>query len=139
MSVSLRRLLRVHEREGTPLEDLGVIPDYVHKMTKRDVLKGNTDLIYHAASFLPGLPVYKISVDVSSNAEKLTVKTKTENISRLDVFIDDRPQLSIDVINNSAEFFLELPLHEAYFMLIKGFKDNNLVAVQRDEISKRVL
>jgi C-terminal processing protease CtpA/Prc len=143
MRVSIRRTLRVHEREGMPLEDLGVIPDAslyvvestnVHKMTKEDLLNGNIDLINHAASILAKMPVYRISVDVSSNAERLTVKTKTENISRLDVFIDDRPQLSIDVINNSAQFVLERPRHKANFIKIKGFKDNNLVAVQGAEI-----
>ncbi|HEX2169713.1 MAG TPA: S41 family peptidase [Nitrososphaera sp.] len=132
MRVSIRRTLRVHEREGTPLEDLGVIPDYVHKMTKDDVLNGNIDLINDAASILAKLPLYTLSVDViSSDTEKLTVKTETENISRLDVFIDDRPQLSIDIINNSSQFVLKRPLHEAHFLEFRGFKDGNLVAVRR--------
>jgi Peptidase family S41 len=135
MRVSIRRTLRVHEHEGMPLEDLGVIPDYMHKMTKDDVLNGNVDLIDNAASILAKLPVYKISIDViSSNAEKLTVKTQTENISRLDVFIDDRPQLSIDVINNSSEFVLKRPLREAHFLEVRGFKDSNLVTVRRAKI-----
>jgi hypothetical protein len=135
MRVSIRRTLRVHEREGTPLEDLGVIPDYIHKMTKDDVLNGNIDLINDAASILAKLPVYKVSVDViSSNAEKLTVKTETENISRLDILIDDRPQLSIDIINNSSQFVLKRPPHEAHLLEVRGFKDGNLIAVRRVNI-----
>jgi hypothetical protein len=35
-----------------PLEDLGVIPHDLHKMTKDDVFNGNIDLINHAASGL---------------------------------------------------------------------------------------
>jgi hypothetical protein len=137
MRVSIRRTLRVHEREGTPLEDLGVIPDYMHKMTKEDVLNGNIDLINNAASILVKLPVYKVSIDViSSNAENITVKTETENISRLDILIDDRPQISIDIdiINNSSQFVLKRPLHEAHFLEVRGFKDGNLIAVRRVSI-----
>lgn len=137
MRISIRRTLRIHEREGMPLEDLGVIPDEMHKMTKDDVLDGNVDLINHAASILTKLPLYKISVNViiSSNAEKLTVKTETENISRLDVFIGSRPQLSVDVTNNSAKFVLERrPQHEGLVLEIRGYKDNNLVAVKRAEV-----
>jgi hypothetical protein len=143
MRVSIRRTLRVHEREGMPLEDLGVIPDAslyvakstdVHKMTKEDLLNDNIDLINHAASILAKMPAYRISLDVSSDAEKLTVKTETENISRLDVFVDDRPQLSIDVINNSAQFVLKYPQRKPSFIRIEGFKDNSLVAAHRAEI-----
>jgi hypothetical protein len=133
MRVSIRRLLRVHEHEGMPLEDLGVIPDHVHKMTKEDVLKDNKDLIDHAASILA---MHKISINISSNAEELTVKTKTENISRLEVSIIDQPLKSIDVINNSAQFVLERPRDEVPFIEIRGFKENNLVAVQRAKILK---
>jgi hypothetical protein len=125
--------LRVHEHEGMPLEDLGVIPDHVHKMTKEDVLKDNKDLIDHAASILA---MHKISINISSNAEELTVKTKTENISRLEVSIIDQPLKSIDVINNSAQFVLERPRDEVPFIEIRGFKENNLVAVQRAKILK---
>jgi hypothetical protein len=143
MRVSIRRTLRVHEREGMPLEDLGVIPDAslyvgestdVHKMTKEDLLNDNVDLINHAASILAKMPVYRISLDVSSDAERLTVKTETENISRLDVFVDDRPQLSTDVINNSAQFVLKQPRHKPSFIRVEGFKENNLVAAHRAEI-----
>jgi C-terminal processing protease CtpA/Prc len=135
MRVSIRRTLRVHEREGMPLEDLGVVPDLVHRMTKEDILNGNIDLINDASSILAKLPVYKISVDVvSSNSEKLMIKTETENISRLDVFIDDRPQLSIDVVNNLSEFILKRPVSGAHFLEIRGSKDGNLVAIRRAKI-----
>ena len=100
MRVSIRRTLRVHDREGMPLEDLGIIPDAgVHDMTKEDLLNHNIDLINHAVRILANMPAYRLSVDVSSDTERLTVRTKTENISRLDVFIDDRPDRS-----NSAQF-----------------------------------
>jgi len=37
---------------GTPLEDLGVVPDKRYHLTRRDVLGQNEDLITYAASLL---------------------------------------------------------------------------------------
>src|SRR5207253_7340824 len=43
-------------RSGVLIEDLGVTPDAIHKMTRSDVLNGNVDLIEHAASLLAETP-----------------------------------------------------------------------------------
>jgi hypothetical protein len=138
------------------LEDLGVVPDAslwvdgeknVHEMTKKDLLNDNVDLINHAAKILAKMPVHRITADVSSDVEKITFKTKTENIARMDVFIDDRPdrnnsakfvfrpQLSIDVINNSAQFVVKQPRNKPSFIRIEGFnKENELVAVRQTNV-----
>lgn len=50
--VSIRRTTRVGKNIGMPLEDLGVIPDHIHYMTKNDLLNKNADLIEKAASIL---------------------------------------------------------------------------------------
>ena len=107
----MRRLLRVNEREGMPLEDLGVVPNYKHDMTKDDVLKGNIDLINHAAKLLAGLPLYKLSAKVSflQLIESSTSALRPGVCSRLDVFSGGRPQLSLDVLNNSAQFVIKRP------------------------------
>jgi C-terminal processing protease CtpA/Prc len=131
MRVSIRRTLRVLEHEGMPVEDLGVVPDYKHDMTKDDVLKDNADLINHAASILAKKPVYKILTSINRTDGKISVNASTENISRLDVYLEDRPQRSMDVIDNSAEFILELPETGASFIELRGFKNNNLVATRR--------
>jgi hypothetical protein len=49
---AVRRSTRVGPRAGVPLEDLGVVPDQRHRMTRRDILQNNTDLIEHAAQLL---------------------------------------------------------------------------------------
>ena len=143
MRVSLRRTLHIHEHGGMPLEDLGVIPNAsvydnksanVHKMTKQNILNNNIDLINHAASILAKIPIYRISTEISSNGEKLIVKTETINISRLDAYIDNRPQLSIDVRNNSAQFDLKKPECDSSFIRIEGYNDKILVAVHREKI-----
>jgi C-terminal processing protease CtpA/Prc len=50
--VAIRRATRVRAQQGVPLEDLGVSADYVHQLTKRDIVDGNKDLIRTAAGLL---------------------------------------------------------------------------------------
>lgn len=50
--VAIRRTLGVGPNAGMPLEDLGVVPDERHHLTRRDVLEDNQDLIAHAAELL---------------------------------------------------------------------------------------
>ena len=49
---------------GVPIEDLGVVPDEVHKMTKNDVLN-NKAVINHAAEILAAaMPVFQLKAEV---------------------------------------------------------------------------
>ena len=48
MRVSIRRTLRVGAEGGTPVEDLGVVPDERHFMTRDDIMEGNVDLLNRA-------------------------------------------------------------------------------------------
>jgi C-terminal processing protease CtpA/Prc len=49
---AIRRSTRVKANAGVPLEDLGVQPDDIHLMTRRDILQSNADLIDKAGKFL---------------------------------------------------------------------------------------
>ncbi|UCG57942.1 MAG: amidohydrolase family protein [Phycisphaerales bacterium] len=51
-TIAIRRTLRVGQNAGIPLEDLGVRPDFIHQMTKRDLLERNEDLIAEACEIL---------------------------------------------------------------------------------------
>lgn len=117
-----------------PVEDLGITSQEKHYMTKDDTLKDNVNLINHAASILAKIPIYKISANVTRSNGEITVDASTENIFRLDVYLGDRPQKSMDVINNSAKCILELPETGVQFIELRGFKDNKLVAMRRVEI-----
>lgn len=48
-TVAVRRILR---KNGEPIEDLGIVPDVLHKITKNDLLFGNIDLIRRAMEVL---------------------------------------------------------------------------------------
>lgn len=128
MRASVRRTTRVGDKAGTPVEDLGVVPDERHYMTRDDLLKGNVDLINRAASMLAKLPAYTISVKVNSKASNtLNATVTTKNLSRLDVYINDRPQRSLDVKDGSTELQLPLPTG-ASILELQGFAENRLVA-----------
>jgi hypothetical protein len=52
MRVAIRRTIRVGDNAGLPLEDLGVVPDATHQLTRDDLMNGNPDLINEAAQIL---------------------------------------------------------------------------------------
>lgn len=50
--IPFRRFQRVGRQVGNEIEDFGVKADFVHTMTRNDILNGNVDLINHAARLL---------------------------------------------------------------------------------------
>jgi Peptidase family S41 len=54
--VALRRATRVHANIGVPLEDFGVAPEFLHRLTLRDVRSKNEDLITAAAQIFEQMP-----------------------------------------------------------------------------------
>lgn len=98
MRVSIRRTLRVGAAPGTPLEDLGVVPDQRHRLTRRDVIDGNLDLLDRAGQILAAQPVHRLAVQVGTGAGgTLTLEVEVSEADRLDVYVDDRPRSSVDV------------------------------------------
>lgn len=97
--VAVRRTTRVLARSGTPLEDLGVRPDELHLMTRRDVLHGNVDLINRAAEILAQKPGQRLTAKVVKGrvGSPATVIFDAENIDRVDVHVNERPLTSLDV------------------------------------------
>ncbi len=52
ISVTMRRSLRIGANEGRILEDVGIVPDILYRMTARDILEHNQDLFARAGSEL---------------------------------------------------------------------------------------
>jgi Peptidase family S41 len=97
MRVAIRRTLRVGQLSGTPVEDLGVRPDTVHKLTRNDLLAGNSDLLDAAGELLVSMPVRRLHVDTSLGADKLTARIDVDGIDRVDIALGGRPQGSYDI------------------------------------------
>ncbi|MFL5792755.1 MAG: hypothetical protein ACJ77H_01875, partial [Actinomycetota bacterium] len=51
-TVAVRRATRVGDQAGLPLEDIGVIADSVHHLTRADLTDGNRQLLRAAAALL---------------------------------------------------------------------------------------
>lgn len=127
MRVSIRRTLRVGEEAGTPLEDLGVVPDLLHNMTRQDLLNHNMDLINRAAEILNDMPVRQLEVITESvTPGNVQLVLTTQGITRLDVYVNGRPQGSLDFTDGETE--LNLPLPGINSISLEGYDDNELVA-----------
>lgn len=128
MRVSIRRTLRVGRRAGTPVEDLGVLRDVSHDLTRKDLLEGNVDMIAKAASLLRPRPVYALKVNVNGS----NVTADVQRIDRLDVYVNERPVQTIDVQGNRATF--PVPGTGPRVVELRGFEGGKLVARYRMEL-----
>ncbi len=141
MRAAVRRTLRVGERAGTPVEDLGVVPKHEHEMTRDDLLHGNRDLIEKAGEILAGLPSYKLAASVVEvDEETLRLEVTTQNLSQLDIYLDRRPQRSLNVEDGSMSILLDLPSPlqpgGMVLLLLEGYEQDNMVARLRQEVRR---
>lgn len=124
--VAIRHTTRVGKRSGVLVEDLGILPDKVHKITRNDVLKNSVDVIEYATRLLSKMPVYSLEAKVINN-QPVTVATTSSKITRIDVTLNDRPYTSVDVNRGLAKFELpaSLPLG-ASVLELRGFHRGQL-------------
>ena len=127
---SIRRTLRVGALAGTPVEDLGVIPDVRHKLTKDDVLTGNVDLLARAGKMLAALPMRKLQVTATPGAGGgLKVTLQVANIDRADIYVDARPRGSLNIGGASATFTVS-GVAGAKGVRVEGYAAEVLVAAR---------
>jgi len=126
MRVAIRRTLRVGAQAGTPLEDLGVKPDSRRRLSRNDLLNGNADLIDRAGEILAGMPVRRLTASVAFTRGGMEVNAETLGIDRLDIYVDGRPDGSVDVADGQHT----IPVNAAggNTMRIEGFEGGVLVA-----------
>ena len=92
---AIRRVTRVGDNSGVLLEDLGVKPEELHRITRRDVLERNIDLIAHAGKILKTRDVQRLSAKPMASGK---VRITYQNLSRIDVYLGDHPlQKSLEV------------------------------------------
>ena len=131
MRVSLRRTLRVGERAGEPIEDLGIVPDEEHNMTRDDLLEGNTDLLDRAGEILAqGMP-REFDVALSTQGQTMTVDITSINVSSVDVFGDGRPLRQSAAISDGSNAFDVANPGSSADILIEGYAGNALVASRK--------
>jgi len=131
MRVAIRRNVRVRDHAGTPVEDLGIIPDILYKMTRRDLLEKNTDLIKKASEILASMPSRKLNAILSNENNSLQIEVDTIGISRIDLYVDDRPILSQDVTDGVSKLIIDKFSPDSKQVKIVGLKDNQIVATRK--------
>ena len=140
--LALRRSVRVGEREGRPLEELGINPDHRHYMTKNDVMKRNVDMVRHAARILAAQPTYRLSVQPGTGrshtlrinaSSKVRPRHLRKRISRVDIFVDGRPRKSLNARNGMLPpTKVVVGKTPKFDWLVQAFDhDDNLVASAR--------
>ena len=128
---AVRRVTRVAGNAGLPLEDIGVRPDVEHRLTRRDVLERNVDLINKAASLLARQKWQQLSATQSGAR---TCRVTTTNIEMVDAYLDDHPVRHHRVRGKTATFSLALPplaRGRRHTLRLDGFRNDRLVAATR--------
>jgi hypothetical protein len=128
---SVRRCTRVGQRSGVLVEDLGVVPDKIHHMTKNDVLNENIDLMHRAGEMLAAMPAQVLSAKVKRAGVSKTVALTTRNIGRLEFFLNSRPYRSLDVNDGTTSIDLPPMQGVSNSLEVQGFRENELVASTR--------
>jgi len=128
MRVSMRRSLRIGPKSGTPVEELGVEPKYNHDLTRRDLLENNIDLLNEAGRLLSAAPQRAFAPMLHwSDEQTLRVSVQAQGVTRIDLYLDERPIDSIDLKDGGAEARLARPAPGSVLEL-RGFDGSELVA-----------
>ena len=139
MSVALRRGVRVGKQAGRPLEEFGVVPDRRHYLTKDDLLHGNVDLILHAAELLRAKPTYYLAAEIKKEGVGAAICATTRNISRLDIYLGDRPYTTVHVLRGRSTKVTHIPLTgRAPKLKIEGYNSSGeLIALLSKQSARR--
>jgi len=130
--VAVRRCTRVGKRAGDLVEDLGVVPDAIHRMTKRDILKENVDLIAHAGQMLADMQGQSLTAQTTKDPS--VIQVSTQNINRLDLYINSRPRGSTDVKDGTTAINLPALQPGKNTLELRGFRHDQWVASTRLQV-----
>ncbi|WP_345150048.1 S41 family peptidase [Arthrobacter ginkgonis] len=134
LRTAIRRTLRVGAAAGTPVEDYGVQPDALHRMTRNDVLGENVDLLAAAGQMLASMPVRRMDMVIEASATgTATIGLTVAGIDRIDLYLNNRPRISQDVTDGNVR--LTLPdVAPGQRLSAYGFAAGELVAARRATI-----
>jgi Peptidase family S41 len=127
LRVAIRRSSRVGAKSGVQLEDLGVVPHEVHRMTRNDVLGDNADLMAHAGRLLAAMPVRSLDVQATKSAAGLQIHLTAAGIERAMVWLDGEPQVAASVGSGGADISVA-DIDGATSLRVQGYAGDALVA-----------
>jgi C-terminal processing protease CtpA/Prc len=129
--VAVRRCTRVGKHAGGLIEELGVVPDVIHHLTRRDVLNENVDLINRAGEMLAAMPSQTVAAKLRTAVAARKVDVMTQNVDRIDLFINSRPFRSVDVTDGTLAVDLPPSSGSSDILELRGFRSDQLVASTR--------
>ena len=134
MRVALRRCLRVGSRMGQPVEDLGVVPDTLHELTRRDLLADNADLMAAAGTLLAQRQSRLLRfTSTAAGAKKRKLTITTESVASIDVYVSDRPVATTTTTDGNTQ--ITIPAAAGDVTRIEGYDAaGTLVAASRQEV-----
>ena len=128
--VALRRTLRIGKRwGGQAVEDLGVLSDIRYRMTSRDLLEGNADLMEKAGELLAAGTPRTLGVTVTSrDRSAVELAVTTAGLTSLDVYVDGRPVTTARVLDGINTVTVPLSGSASVSIRLDGFDGATLVA-----------
>jgi len=101
-------------------------------MTRDDILNKNVDLMEHAGKLLANMPIVQMTAEVAVEADDtLKIKVGTQNIDRIDFYLDSHPQRSETVSAQADSVAVELIRKGSKMLQLRGFRQDKLVAARR--------
>ncbi len=140
LRVAIRRTTRVRTNAGNVLEDIGVVPDQVHQMTRADVMEGNRDLIDTAIAALAAGQRHSIAISaVRRHRDRApSVTIRTVNVDRIDARVNGRWLRTRDVRRGRATLdfaeVLRFGTGPEIDLDVQGYAGEALVAALRDKV-----
>ncbi len=129
--VALRRSLRIGKRWGEPVEDLGVAPDERYRMTSRDLLEANADLMERAGEILARGTPRRLDVEVGARTSaKVELRLRTDALTGIDVYVNQRPAKSTAVTGRARTVSVPVPSTGPAVIRVEGFDGDTLVAAR---------
>ncbi|HZM84695.1 MAG TPA: hypothetical protein VFC19_53925 [Candidatus Limnocylindrales bacterium] len=122
-------MLRVGPHAGTPLEDYGLLPNEHHRITRNDVLHGETDLMAKVAQMLGRGKPRRFDVELSAADGQLTASFTTLGVDRADVVVDGQPRLTVDLDDNPGPISVPLQATPNVVQVV-GFDAGTRVALR---------
>jgi C-terminal processing protease CtpA/Prc len=134
LRVAIRRTTRVAGRAGDPIEDLGVVPDHIHTLTRRDLLGGNVDLIAEAAEILSRQPRHMLGVDVTPRPDGVNLSVQTAGLDRIDVYLNGRPVDTFDVEDGETTRHVMFDGATEHTLVLRAYSAGTLAACRKERV-----
>jgi hypothetical protein len=95
------------------------------------VLNENVDLINRAGEMLAAMPSQTVAAKLRTAVAARKVDVMTQNVDRIDLFINSRPFRSVDVTDGTLAVDLPPSSGSSDILELRGFRSDQLVASTR--------